>query len=131
MMRLGLASLLAVSLFTSACSSVGSMPHGVSTDVSLRGSNYKVIKTGVVGKDTGFRLLGFIPIVSPKYADAKTSLYRSLGESIEGRSVALVNQTQDKSTIYLVLFSIPTLTMTADVVEFADGPAKKSVTQRQ
>jgi hypothetical protein len=30
----------------------------------------------------------------------------------------LANQTQDHSTIYLILFSIPRLVVTADIVEF-------------
>lgn len=111
-------ALCASAVLMGGCSSTGSMPHTVGTGVSLAGNNYKVLKTGVSGKSRGFSLLGFIPIVSPNYAEAKANLYTSFGESLVGRSVALANQTQDRSSVYLVLFSIPTLTMTADVVEF-------------
>jgi len=109
------------------CSSTGSMPQSTGTDVSLSGNNYKVIKAGARGESSGFYLFGFIPIVSPSYADAKSNLYKSVGKSLEGRSVALANQTYDRSTLYLILFSIPRLTVTADIVEFnrAPVPAEK------
>ena len=98
------------------------MAQSTGTDVSLRGDNYKVLKAGARGESSGFYLLGFIPILSPNYADAKASLYRSVGESLEGRSVALANQTQDSSTLYVILFSIPKITITADIVEFTSAP---------
>ena len=102
------------------CSSTGDFQQSTGTSVSLERNNYKVIKSGAVGRSSGFKLLGIIPIVSPSYADAKRNLYQSAGQSLEGRSIALANQTQDKSSLYLVLFSIPTLTFSADIVEFKD-----------
>ncbi len=102
------------------CSSTGDFQQSTGTAVSLERNNYKVIKSGAVGRSSGFKLLGIIPIISPSYADAKRDLYHSAGQSLEGRSIALANQTQDKSSLYLVLFSIPTLTFSADIVEFKD-----------
>lgn len=96
----------------------GSMPQSTATEVSLKEDNYKVLKAGARGSSVGFYLLGIIPIVSPNYADAKSDLYGSVGHQIEGRSVALANQTQDSSTIYVILFSIPKIVVTADIVEF-------------
>ena len=84
----------------------------------MRGNNYKIIKAGAKGQSSGFSLLGFIPILRPNYADAKSHLYKAVGEPLEGRSIALVNQTQDRSSLYLILFSIPRVTVTADIVEF-------------
>ncbi len=104
----------------SGCSSSGDFQQSTGTSVSLERNNYKVIKSGAVGSSSGFKLLGIIPIVSPSYADAKRNLYQSTGQSLEGRSIALANQTQDTSSLYLVLFSIPTLTFSADIVEFKD-----------
>lgn len=98
----------------------GSMPQSTATAVTLKENNYKVLKAGARGDSTGFSLLGFIPIVSPNYAEAKASLYSSIGHTIEGRSVALANQTQDTSSVYLILFSIPKIVVTADVVEFIE-----------
>jgi len=108
-------------LILAGCSNVGDFTQLTGTDVSLKSNNYKVVKAGAKGKSYGFKLLGILPIASPSYADAKADLYRSSGQTLEGRSVALANQTQDHSTLYLILFSIPSITFTADIVEFNDG----------
>jgi len=103
------------------CSSEGMMKGGrTETSVSLTGKNYKLIKGGARGTDYGFWLL-FIPIVSPNYADAKVSLYKSVEEPLTGKAIALCNQTEDKSLFTLILFSIPRITVTADVIEFTDS----------
>jgi hypothetical protein len=102
------------------CSGTGDFQQSTDTSVSLERNNYKLIKSGAVGRSSGFKLLGIIPIVSPSYAEAKRDLYQSAGQTLEGRSIALANQTQDKSSLYLVLFSIPTITFSADIVEFKD-----------
>ena len=107
------------------CSNVGNMPHGEVASVSLRENNYKLIKVGAKGESSGFNLLGLIPIVSPTWANAKASLYKSIGVTLEGKAIGLANQTEDYSSIYLILFSLPTLTITADVVEF-NSPASSA-----
>ncbi len=106
------------------CSSTGSFKgQTTGTDVSLNQKNYRVIKPGAMGKSYGFRLLGIISFANPTYATAKADLYKSAGEPLTGRAIALANQTEDRSSIYLILFSIPKLTVTADVIEFTDPPA--------
>lgn len=102
------------------CASDGEMRQSTGTAVSLTGNNYTMIHAGATGESTGFRLLMFLPIVSPSYGDAKKDLYRSVGEPLEGRAIALANYTEDRSTMYLLLFSLPKLSVTADVVEFTD-----------
>jgi hypothetical protein len=104
------------------CASRGKITGSTGTDVNLTGNNYRVIKAGARGEDFGFRLFGIIPFVSPSYADAQAELYASVGESLKGRAVALANQTEDWSTLYLILFSIPKITLTADVIEFTGPP---------
>jgi len=52
-------------------------------------------------------------------------LYKSVGESLEGRAIALVNQTEDASELSFILFSIPKVTISADVIEYIDEPATK------
>lgn len=90
------------------------------TQVSLNRANYKIIKAGAMGTSYGFRfLLGIIPITSPSTASARADLYRNLGQPVDGKSVALVNVMEDRSTTWLLLFSIPKRTITGDVVEFA------------
>ena len=115
-----------LSLLATGCASQGEFRgQGTATGVSLAGNNYKLIKAGAKGQSSGFRLLGIIPFASPNYADAKASLYQSVGEPLTGRSVALANQTEDRSSLYLILFSIPKVTITADVVEFTDKAPSK------
>jgi hypothetical protein len=91
---------------------------GTSTTVNLTGQNYKLIKGGARGESRGFRLLGVIPFASPTHASAKAHLYESVGEPLTGKAIALMNETEDRSLLYVILFSIPKLTVTADVIEF-------------
>lgn len=107
-------------LFVCGCSSMhsGGMQQSTDAGVTLREANYKIVKAGARGTSRGFYLLGFIPITTPKYANAKSSLYRSVGQPLEGRSIALANQTEDRSTVWLLLFSLPKIVITADVIEF-------------
>ena len=89
------------------------------TQVSLTHANYKMIKAGAEGRSYGFRfLLGIIPIAAPNAAAARADLYRNVGQPVNDKSVALVNVTEDRSTTWLLLFSIPKLVITGDVVEF-------------
>lgn len=123
---------IVVALFIAAvmlagCSSSGEFYQSTGTDVSLRGNNYKIVKAGAKGESSGFYLFGFIPIVSPNFADAKSDLYKSVGEQLEGRSIALANQTKDRSNLYLILFSIPSIVVTADIVEFNGAPLEPAL----
>ena len=124
-MKLDILSIAFCSLFMAllaGCSSEGEFRQSTGTSVSLAGNNYKLIKAGATGHSSGFRLLGIIPFASPTHAGAKASLYKSVGQPLTGRAVALANETEDRSTLYLILFSIPKITVTADVVEFTDVP---------
>jgi Family of unknown function (DUF6567) len=116
---------LAPFVFAGCASQGGDYQHTNATDVRLSGNNYRLIKAGAVGKSDGFWLLGIIPFANPNYGEAKAHLYKSVGEPLTGRSIALANQTEDRSTLYLLLFSIPKVTITADVVEFT-GAATNS-----
>jgi len=110
-----------LSWLATGCASEGQLRgQTTATGVSLAGNNYKLIKAGAKGESSGFKLLGIISIVPPNMADAKEALYQSVGEPLTGRAVALANQTEDRSNLYLILFSIPRYTITADVVEFTD-----------
>ena len=115
----------ALSLLMTGCAGQGVFRQSSGTQVSLASNNYKVIKAGAKGQSSGFSFLGIIPIVPPNMANAKKSLYDSVGEPLTGRSVALSNETEDRSSLYLILFSIPRYTVTADVVEFTDKDVSK------
>jgi len=112
-------SVVACLLILFGCASDGVI-KGQHTDVgvSLGKDNFKIIKIGATGTSSGFRLLGIIPFGSPTYAEAKSELYKSIGEDLKGRSVALVNETEDRSFMYFILFSLPKLTISADVIEY-------------
>lgn len=114
-----LLSVLAI-MFVCGCASQhnGRMAQSTDAGVTLREANYKIVKAGARGTSRGFNLFGFIPITTPKYANAKSDLYDSVGQPLEGRSIALANQTEDRSTVWLLLFSLPKIVITADVIEF-------------
>tara|TARA_B100001245_G_C22646494_1_gene317624 strand:+ start:41 stop:430 length:390 start_codon:yes stop_codon:yes gene_type:complete len=102
------------------CYSVGEIKgQTTGAQVNLSGKNYKVIKAGAMGSSSGFMLLG-IPFSGPTYAEAKQELYSSIGQEVEGRSVALVNQTEDRELSNFIFFQLPKLTLTADVIEFLE-----------
>jgi hypothetical protein len=117
---LGAALSAAIIIVTGCASSrVEENMPSTETQVSLDRANYKVIKAGAEGRSYGFRfLLGIIPITAPSAADARADLYQNLGQPVNDKSVALVNVMEDRSTTWLILFSIPKLVITGDVVEF-------------
>lgn len=118
-------------VLTAGCAStrVENTSPSTQTQVSLNHANYRMIKAGAMGHSYGFRLLlGIIPITSPSSAAARADLYQSLGQPVDGKSVALINVMEDRSTTWLLLFSIPKRVITGDVVEFSDGPASTAQT---
>jgi hypothetical protein len=117
----------AASMMVSCVSSNGGrMDQSNETRVGLDSNNYRMIRAGARGESRGFKLLGIIPLVTPSFADAKAALYSNSGENLTGRSIAIANQTQDSSTLNLIIFQIPKVTITADIVEFTDRSSKSS-----
>ena len=104
------------------CISSGSKLADSSDNVQLNQGNYTVVKANAIGTSRGFKLLGLIPLNRASYAAAKKDLYKSVDGKIDGRSIALSNQSEEKSSLYLILFSVPKITISADVIEF-DSPA--------
>lgn len=123
------AALAVITMLSAGCAStrVENSNPSTQTQVNLTHGNYKVIKAGAEGRSYGFRfLLGIIPITAPSTAAARADLYATLGQPVDGKSVALVNVVQDRSTTWLLLFSVPKLVITGDVVEFSqDTTASK------
>jgi hypothetical protein len=89
------------------------------TQVVLTGRNYRIVKANAIGSSTGFSLLGIISIVPPSYVVAMSRLYATAGAA-EGKALAVTNVGQERTRLYLILFSLPTLTVRADVIEFVD-----------
>jgi len=116
---------LIVAGMISSCANVGTFPSTtLSTSVDLRKSNFRIIKSNAIGKSSGFILFWFIPIVQPTYTGAMSDLYEKAGVA-EGRAQALVNVTQENSKLSLLLFSIPRLTVRADIIEFIEENPQK------
>lgn len=114
-----IASLLAVAVFASGCAGRGGIPYATGTHVELTRKNYRVISSNVIGQSSGFSFLGIVPILPRRYTVALTDLYSKAGMT-SGKAQALVNLVEEKSTMYFILFSIPRLTIRADVVEFTE-----------
>jgi len=115
--------LLILALLVTACHSLTHIPGP-----ELNQDNFRVLKHHASAQQAGFKLLGIIPIMTPSRARAEAAIFRSLDEDLEGRPVALANKVEERVGIYLILFSIPILTTTADIIEFT-GPA--AVTEAQ
>jgi hypothetical protein len=116
---------LAASFMLTGCTTHRTKQIG-QTDVKLDKSDYVMIKPAAMGYSRGFKLLGLIPFWSPSYAKAKMNLYDSVGQDLAGRSIALANYTSSQSTIYLIAFSIPKITISADIVEFKGETPKEA-----
>jgi hypothetical protein len=93
-----------------------------STHVTLTENNYMIVETNVVAKSKGFKLLGLISIKSASYTKAMTDLY-ARAQVKQGHPQALANVVYESSSTYLILFSIPKVTIRADLIEFV-GTAK-------
>jgi len=107
----------------SGCAATGSFPHASTTNVSLTQDNYLVVKSNAIGTSSGFKLLGLLPLSAPRYTSAMADLYTNASIR-EGRASALTNVIQERSTTYLILFSVPRLTVRADVIEFMNENEK-------
>jgi hypothetical protein len=101
------------------CTSAGSFPARTESRVDLSKANYRLVKANAVGSSSGFSLFMVLPIVPPRYTTAMSRLQEQAGMT-EGKAQALVNVSQEQRSVYLLLFSIPTLTIRADVVEFTE-----------
>ncbi|MBC2713975.1 MAG: hypothetical protein HF978_01575 [Desulfobacteraceae bacterium] len=117
-----IAVLIVFTAFFTGCESGSGFMKGQSTDVgvSLSCKNYRIIEVAAQGESTGFFLFGFIPIMSPSFSEAKIQLYKSVSVPLEGKAIALVNQTEDKSFRYFILFSIPKIILNADIIEYVE-----------
>jgi len=105
-------------LMLSGCSAaIGNFPPTSETKVELAKGNYRIIRPDVKGSSHGFSLLGIIPISQPSYISALSDLCDKGYRSASG-SVALANLAQEYGGTYLILFSIPRITVRADIVEF-------------
>jgi hypothetical protein len=88
--------------------------------VRLQEANFAVVRTNLVGSSKGFKLLGFITLRPATLTEAMNQLYAS-AEVEGGRPQTFVHLIIEHSGIYVILFSIPEVTVRADLVEFIPG----------
>ena len=91
------------------------------TTVKLEQANFAVMKTNVVGQCKGFSLVGIITIVPARFSTAMDRLYGQ-AEMQPGRPQTLANMVVERSSTFLILYSIPRVSIRADVVEFLPVP---------
>jgi hypothetical protein len=94
------------------------------TSVKLETGNFVTVRTNVVGESKGFKLLGFITLYPATYNKAMNRLYAK-AEAEEGHSQTLAHLAVEHSGIYVVLFSIPRVTVRADLIEFLPEPSRQ------
>ena len=96
------------------------------TTVNLSRKNFKIVKANAFGSSVRFSFLGIFSLNSPSYEEALTQLYRSADVS-EGKSQALVNVMHEQTSTYFILFSLPKITVRADIIEFIDDVTPASI----
>jgi hypothetical protein len=87
------------------------------TTVKLEQANFTTVKTNLVGQSKGFALAGIITIVPARFSTAMDQLYAQT-DIRPGRAQTLANVVVERSSTYLILYSIPRVSVRADVVEF-------------
>ncbi len=95
------------------------------TEVRLQEANFIVTKPNVAGQSGGFSLLGFLPIVPAKFSKALDRLHKQ-AQMQSGQSQTLANLIIEKNNTYLILFSLPRISIRADVIEFMPAAGKNT-----
>jgi ribulose-phosphate 3-epimerase len=128
---LSLLALLALAALAGGCAAASALPiasligspnaagleiHS-ETDIRLETANFIVTQTNVVGQSEGFSLLGVLTIVPAKFTVAMNRLYAQAAME-RGRPQTLANLVVEKNGPYYILFSLPQITVRADVIEF-------------
>jgi hypothetical protein len=135
---LGPVLLIVLAGLLSGCFTSGAFLAGNVTNVQLTEGNYEVVATDVHGSATAGYLLGVSGGLGPSttaLAVARVSgdgqLYRAALDNlwaqvrdqhgdVEGKGLALVNVRYDVNALNLILYTQPTVTVRADVVEFTE-----------
>ena len=122
----------------SGCFSSGAFLAGNVTDVQLTEDNYEIVATDMHGSATAGYLLGVSGGFGPSttavavarvsgdgqlYQAALDNLWAQVRDqygAVEGENLALVNVRYDVSALNLILYTQPTVTVRADVVEFTE-----------
>jgi hypothetical protein len=128
----------ALALTTTGCVTTGSFPAANVTNVELSESNYEIVATDVAGEASAGYLLGVsagagfqMGTLALARVQGEGALYRQALQNlwanfraehgdVEGRDLALVNVRFDGDALNLILYTRPTVSVRADVVEFTE-----------
>lgn len=128
--------LMAVAFLLTGCGNAGMFVASNSTEVQLKESNYTIVAKNVTGTSDISYLFGvsyswgvatnsagIIPLDGNKmlYKEARESLWDNFekqGESIEGRTLALINIQYDSNTTNFLVYTKASVSITADIIEF-------------
>jgi hypothetical protein len=111
-------------LFTYGCTSVRPLPQATMTSLDLARMNHRMIKSNLVGTSYGFNLLGILPLALPRYNEAMDQIYLQAG-NLDGKKIVLANATMERTAIWLILFSVRSLTVRTDIAELLDDNKKE------
>ena len=120
------------------CATTGSFPSANVTNVELSEDNFEIVATDVSGEASAGYLLGLSGSFGPTSSTSTLALARVSGEGalyreairnlwdnfraeygdVEGRDLALVNVRFDSDALNLILYTQPSVSIRADVVEF-------------
>jgi len=138
MQRNSLILALLLSLSLAGCATSGSFTAANLTNVELAEANYEIVATNVQGQSSAEYILGIsfgayqqqqtlalarVSGTGKLYGEALENLWNSFREQYgetEGRNLALVNVHYDTDAVNLILYTKPTVSIYADVVEFTD-----------
>jgi hypothetical protein len=98
-----------------------------STAVTLMDNNFRIVEPNVIAKSRGFKLLGFITLKKASYTVAMSRLYAKANVEA-GRPQTIANVVHESGSMYLILFSLPKVTIRADLIEFT-GPSVENAKQ--
>lgn len=87
------------------------------TEVKLEQANFRILKPNVVGECKGFALFGIITLDPARFSTAMDRV-QSRAAIVPGTAQTLANVVVERSSSYWILFSIPRVSIRADVVEF-------------
>lgn len=128
--------LIAVAYLFTGCGNTGMFVASNSTEVQLKEGNYTIVAKNVTGTSQISYLIGasyswgiatnsvgIIPLGGNKmlYKEARESLWDNFekqGESVEGRTLALINIQYDSNTSNFMVYTKASVSITADIIEF-------------
>jgi hypothetical protein len=132
-------SVFILSIILTSCASTGAFNAATLTEVQLSEADYELIAVNVRGEASAGYLLGVsggidagqiqtiaLARISGSgmiYGEAIENLWENFREEYgetEGRSLALINVRFDTEALNLILYTQPTVSVRADVIEFTE-----------